>query len=135
MPAEIIIYLSADHVRAGESCRGIRGVAQQNYSSSDYLSQLTPPSLVPLLFPSQSPPPPTQTIQAHKYDCCGTDISSKTICAKEAAAFCHTALPIADISLYIPPFHRFAAPICCFFSSVRAFVQHWWRHTLTNWLL
>lgn len=66
MPVEIIIYLSADHVRAEESSRGIRGVAQQNYSSSDYLSQLTPLTLVLLLFPSQ-PPTPRPPPQAQKY--------------------------------------------------------------------
>lgn len=41
MPAEITIYLSADHIRAEESNRGIKEVVQKNYASSDYSSLLT----------------------------------------------------------------------------------------------
>lgn len=38
MPAEITIYLSADHIRAEESSRGIKEVGRKkNYAGNDYL--------------------------------------------------------------------------------------------------
>lgn len=88
MPVEITIYLSADHVRAEESCRGIRGVAQQNYGSSDYLSLLTTLTLVPLLFPTQPPP---QTIET------------------KSSFLPQKGFVIATISLHIASIHKLAA--------------------------
>lgn len=47
MPTEITIYLSADHIRAEESSRGIREVVQKNYASSNYMSLLTSHFIAP----------------------------------------------------------------------------------------